>query len=218
MTIPEIIRSINQYEDITFSFEEPYGEDGNVWYPFKMNGLEAEIAYEHSYNPKNDYKQKGMFEWLIDEVFNNMDLPESNNIEFIKIESARLKALWVTDRNPDWYYPLPECLEIKSSSLHGSGLFATDGIPAGTDLGLSHKHYGWGGIDRTPLGGFYNHSDTPNTKRVMTWTGNYGKAEQNMGNVYHHSHLITEKDIKYGEEITVNYELYKPHHVSKTNV
>lgn len=90
------------------------------------------------------------------------------------------------------FKPLPDSLTIKKSKLHGLGLFAEKNINKNTYLGLSHIQY----IDdliRTPLGGFYNHSDNPNCKKIKT------------GNYYH---LYTIKDIKKGEEITVKYTFY----------
>ena len=102
------------------------------------------------------------------------------------------------ERNPNYYYPLPECLTIKESGIHGLGLFATEDIPANKFLGLSHYHSPSEGILRLPLGGFYNHSDTPNAERLL-WSD---KNEE-------YDHLITIKDIQAGEEITVKYSLYK---------
>ena len=62
------------------------------------------------------------------------------------------------------YSPLADQVEIKHSMIHGLGLFSTEDIPQGTELGITHvKHKlfpnGW---IRTPLGGFYNHCDKPN--------------------------------------------------------
>ena len=62
------------------------------------------------------------------------------------------------------YYPLPNQVGIKTSPIHGLGLFALKDIPQGIELGITHiKHQlfqnGW---IRTPLGGFYNHCENPN--------------------------------------------------------
>ena len=97
------------------------------------------------------------------------------------------------------YYPLPKFLTIKDSGIHGLGLFATEDIPKGTKLGYSHYVLGKETI-RTPLGGFYNHSDYPNCRKT-TYTG--GLASR-------HYVLKTIKDIEAGEEITVKYTFYKP--------
>jgi SET domain-containing protein len=103
------------------------------------------------------------------------------------------------------YKPLPDCLTIKESPIHGLGLYATEDIPEGTKLGNTHW---WGGkedphrqrIIRTPLGGFYNHSDSPNcVKKEHRW------SEFNV--MYY---LVTLRDIKAGEEITVKYTMYDP--------
>ena len=100
------------------------------------------------------------------------------------------------------YKPLPESLTIKTSRVHGLGLFADQEILQGTNLGMSHLKIGEK-IFRTPLGGFINHSNTPNCV----------KAELNMvdeevkGN-YKKWNLITSQDVKEGEELTVRYTFY----------
>lgn len=95
------------------------------------------------------------------------------------------------------YRPLPKCLTIKESSIEGLGLFATCDIPKGTNLGMSHVklHSKW---TRTPLGGFYNHSNKPNCIK--------GHRRSVFKEWYE---LITIEDIKAGEELTVDYSLYK---------
>jgi len=93
------------------------------------------------------------------------------------------------------YKPLPESLTIKSSGIHDLGLFADQDITQGTNLGMSHLKIG-DTIMRTPLGGFINHSNTPNCV----------KAE--LRNDYKKWNLITIKDIKKGEELTLRYTFY----------
>lgn len=58
------------------------------------------------------------------------------------------------------YRPLPEELTIKNSKIHGQGVFTKENIIAGYCFGVTH-HYCRETI-RTPLGGFLNHSDSPN--------------------------------------------------------
>lgn len=94
------------------------------------------------------------------------------------------------------YRPLPECVTIKQSQIHGLGLFATEFIPRGTNLGISHSkdvEFEDGHI-RTPLGGFFNHSNDPNC--IAHPEGRF---------IY----LITLKDIEEGEELTARYWLYE---------
>ncbi len=71
------------------------------------------------------------------------------------------------------YSPLPEALTIKESDIHGLGLFAIDNISKSTILGMTHfKHIDYkDGWLRTPLGGFYNHSNTPNCELVDKYFG-----------------------------------------------
>jgi len=92
------------------------------------------------------------------------------------------------------YRPLPESLTIKPSSIDGLGLFATQTIPKNTDLGMIHFTYGEL-IIRTPLGGFINHSDKPNCKKL---------------DLEDEWHLKTIKEIKKNEELTLKYTLYTP--------
>jgi len=92
------------------------------------------------------------------------------------------------------YRPLPESLTIKPSSIDGLGLFATQTIPKNTDLGMIHFTYGEL-IIRTPLGGFINHSDKPNCKKL---------------DLENEWHLKTIKEIKKDEELTLKYTLYTP--------
>ena len=92
------------------------------------------------------------------------------------------------------YRPLPESLTIKPSSIEGLGLFATKTIPKNTDLGMIHFTYGEL-IIRTPLGGFINHSDKPNCKKL---------------DLEDEWHLKTVTEIKKDQELTLKYTLYTP--------
>ena len=95
------------------------------------------------------------------------------------------------------YRPLPDCLTIKESNIEGLGLFSTELIKKGVDLGITHikDDRFENGYSRTPLGGFFNHSETPNCQVV--YNDNF-------------INLITLRDIKRGEEITAKYTFYNP--------
>ena len=98
------------------------------------------------------------------------------------------------------YKPLPKSVAIRVSPIHGYGLFAIDDIPYGTDLGVSHV-FAVGFKDdyiRTPLGGFINHSNTPNCYKIP--------SHEDSTLTYYI--LQTIKDIKKGEELTVTYTIY----------
>ncbi len=129
------------------------------------------------------------------------------------------------------YRPLPDFLTIKKSPIEGLGLYATQDIKANSFIGLTHvqdNNFDNGYI-RTPLGGFYNHSNNPNVRRVVSdqlprlKPGDLiddsldatkipdGKA--NRENLYpkvqgKYMFLVSTKNIKPGEEITANYNLY----------
>jgi len=90
------------------------------------------------------------------------------------------------------FEPLSSSLTIKSSPIHGLGLFAKCEIPKCTELGISHvkdDRFSHGYI-RTPLGGFLNHSNKPNCEAF--YDGDFIK-------------IITYIDLTLGDEITVDY-------------
>jgi len=101
------------------------------------------------------------------------------------------------------YKPLPESVTIKQSGVHGLGLFAEQAIMQGTNLGMSHIKLN-GNIVRTPLGGFINHANEPNVVKVELLMTDQSKIKFD----YKKWNLITLRDIKKGEELTVRYTFY----------
>jgi len=97
------------------------------------------------------------------------------------------------------YKPLPESLTIKESGINGLGLFANQKINKATNLGTTHIKMD-DTIIRTPLGGFINHSNTPNCVKVelLLSEGSHRKKWN----------LMTTQDIKKGEELTLRYTFY----------
>jgi len=98
------------------------------------------------------------------------------------------------------YRPLSHRLTIKDSSIHGLGIFAAEDIKEGILLGTSHYFLNDGGLLRTTLGGYYNHSEDPN---AYTRLVNPGLREHGMRFV----ELRTLRKIDKGEEITAFYQL-----------
>ena len=96
------------------------------------------------------------------------------------------------------YKPLPESVTIKSSDISGLGLFATKGIGQGTNLGTTHIKVKVETI-RTPLGGFINHAEDNNCVKTELRDENFTKKWN----------LITLRNIKEGEELTLKYTFYK---------
>ena len=99
------------------------------------------------------------------------------------------------------YRPLPDNLTIGISEIEGLGLFATEFIPAGTELGMSHFYWGET-LMRTPLGAFYNHSDEPNIEK-------YQKDSRFF--------LIAIEDIEPLEELVCEYTFYDLSYPSNDN-
>ena len=98
------------------------------------------------------------------------------------------------------YNPLPESVTIKQSGINGLGLFADQLIMQGTNLGMSHIKLK-DTIIRTPLGGFINHANEPNCAKVELLMTNDSFD-------YKKWNLITLRDIKKGEELTLRYTFY----------
>ena len=93
------------------------------------------------------------------------------------------------------YRPLPDFLYVSRSEIEGHGLFTSKPIKAGVVLGITHVKDERFENDyiRTPLGGFFNHSQDPNCEAFVE--GDYIL-------------LKTIKEIKQGEELTAFYWLY----------
>jgi SET domain-containing protein len=94
--------------------------------------------------------------------------------------------------------PLPEYLSIGSSAIHGAGIFATEDIPKGVDMGISHvydtnfQH----NYVRTPLGGFINHNENANCELI--------EDSDDMS----YKRIKTLRRVEQGEEITLKYSMY----------
>ena len=117
------------------------------------------------------------------------------------------------------YRPLPDGLTISKSKIEGIGLFTTKRIAGNTKLGITHiksphqpdyqsykgnhkspDHKFENDYIRTPLGGFLNHSDTPNCLKT--------EDEQYAKGFSRYLFLVTNRMIYPGEELTVKYTLY----------
>ena len=133
------------------------------------------------------------------------------------------------------YKPLPKQLTIKESPIEGLGLYAKEDIKKDSFIGVTHvrDEQFENKYIRTPIGGFYNHSNEPNVLRMVSDTlpklefgdnvnskknirEEQGEKE-NLEDVFYHLQeksdakymfLITLRDIKAGEELTANYNLY----------
>ena len=98
------------------------------------------------------------------------------------------------------YNPLPESITIKQSGINGLGVFAAQDIKQATTLGITHLKVG-DTIFRTPLGGFINHSNTPNCEKIQLHADSQEPFKKKWN-------LITRQNIKKGEEITLRYTFY----------
>ena len=133
------------------------------------------------------------------------------------------------------YKPLPKQLTIKTSPIEGLGLYAKEDIKKNTFIGVTHvrDEQFENKYIRTPIGGFYNHSNEPNVIRMVSDTlpklkfGDLVDPKKNvrqekdkkkdLDNAFYHLQeksdakymfLISIKEIKTGEELTANYNLY----------
>ena len=112
------------------------------------------------------------------------------------------------------YKPLPNNLTIGDSSIHDFVIFAKEDIPEQTELGITHVELGKL-ILRTPLGGFINHSNTPNCIKksfLLTrqqWNHLQDLPDEKYNLDFKKWNLITIKNIKEGEELTLKYTFYK---------
>ena len=133
------------------------------------------------------------------------------------------------------YKPLPKQLTIKKSSIDGLGLYALENIKKNSFIGVTHvrDEQFENKYIRTPIGGFYNHSNEPNVIRMVSDAlpklrfgdlvdpkKNTREEKDKKGDLdatfFHlqeksdakYMFLISIKDIKAGDEITANYNLY----------
>jgi len=133
------------------------------------------------------------------------------------------------------YKPLPKGLTIKNSPIEGLGLFTTEEIKKNSFIGVTHirDEQFENKYIRTPLGGFYNHSNEPNVIRMVSDTLpklKFGDSvnpsstlekikdgKSNRENLFYnlqekpdakYMFLISTKDIMPGQEVTANYNLY----------
>ena len=133
------------------------------------------------------------------------------------------------------YRPLPKQLTIKNSPIEGLGLFATQDIKSNSFIGVTHirDEQFENKYIRTPLGGFYNHSNEPTVMRMVSDslpTLNFGDiidpnantkklkdGKNDRENMFYNLNeksdakymfLVSTRDIKAGEELTANYNLY----------
>ena len=105
------------------------------------------------------------------------------------------------------YKPLPKELRLGFSDIHDIGVFAKEDIPQGTNFGMTHLQFGKT-LVRTPLGGFLNHSDDPNCEKAKLRFSYYPEDKQ-PGYIFNKWNLVTLRNIKEGEELTLTYTFYK---------
>ena len=133
------------------------------------------------------------------------------------------------------YRPLPDGLTIKNSPIEGLGLFATKDIKKNSFIGVTHirDEQFENKYIRTPIGGFYNHSNQPTVIRMVSDvlpklkfgdpvdtninSKKLKDGKNDRENMYYNLHeksdakymfMVAIKDIKAGEELAANYNLY----------
>ena len=143
-------------------------------------------------------------------------MTEQNEEHFEVISENKARAF----EKKQTYKPLPDNLFIEESFIDGQGLFANNNIAADTDLGISHIEVEKNKMAememiRTPLGGFINHETTikePDSKGkdVEVSGPNCKRIKGRMDGCVINYNLITRRDIKAGEELTLEYSMYVP--------
>ena len=133
------------------------------------------------------------------------------------------------------YRPLPDGLTIKNSPIEGLGLFTSVDIKKNTFIGVTHirDEQFENKYIRTPLGGFYNHSNDPTVIRMVSDvlpklqfgdpvdpnvnTKQIKDGKNDRKNMFYNLNeksdakymfMVSVKDIRSGEELTANYNLY----------
>ena len=143
-------------------------------------------------------------------------MTEQNEEHFEVISANKARAF----EKKQTYKPLPDSLFIEESFIDGQGLFANIDIAANTDLGISHIEVEKNKMAememiRTPLGGFINHETTVKEpdgkgKDVEVSGPNCKRIKNRMDGCVINYTLITRRDIKAGEELTLEYSMYVP--------
>ena len=133
------------------------------------------------------------------------------------------------------YRPLPDGLTIKHSPIEGLGLFTNIDIKKNTFIGFTHirDEQFENKYIRTPLGGFYNHSNEPTIIRMVSdvlpklkfgdqidlnaTVKKFEDGDTTGENLFYNLHeksdakyffMVATRDIKANEELTANYNLY----------
>ena len=112
-----------------------------------------------------------------------------------KLRGAPKLEIQKLQQNQKHFRPLKPYLTVQKSGIEGLGLFATEDIPVGEVIGITHVYDERfkDNYIRTATGAFINHSDTPNVSLVNNGDMRYGKALRH---------------IKKGEELCTQYTLY----------
>ena len=141
-------------------------------------------------------------------------MTELKEEHFEVIDANRAK-----DHEKKNYTPLSHDLFIEESMIDGQGLFSSHDLPKGTDLGVSHIQFEKDKMSameliRTPLGGFINHepivkSENASGELVEVSGPNCEKVKQRADGAKIEWRLVTRKDIKAGDELTLEYTFYK---------
>jgi SET domain-containing protein len=112
-----------------------------------------------------------------------------------KLRGAPKLEIQKLQQNQKHFRPLKPYVTVQKSGIEGLGLFATEDIPVGEVIGITHVYDERfkDNYIRTATGAFINHSDNPNIKLVTDNDMRYGKALRH---------------IKKGEELSTQYKLY----------
>lgn len=166
------------------------------------------VAWKYYLDPFGylEIKYDGELDKLsIDNGRKNQGLPMSSAMLKVKDGDKELITFYAVIKDDSCkpteskeYKPLPDCTYIDKSKIHGHGIFAKTDMKPNRYIGETHfinNDYGpKDGFIRTPLGGFLNHSRTPNCFLSKSNTEKFYV-------------LCTSKDIVFGEELTIDYSI-----------
>lgn len=167
---------------------------GKLWIGGDCIFMNLDNENKTVFNIQNNQEEDENLKWAIGEEYDFAHINWEKQMNWSNLEelvNSSIEFILLTRSNEDDF---PKNLTIESSNIEGLGLFAAENIDANTNLGI-----GWiknnkfeNSWLRTSIGGFVNHSDSPNCTLLLDKSGSFLS-------------LITINDIAMFEKITSNF-------------